>query len=350
MDRVANVLISFFGDLRGGGLGEGGPSSDCAYLPLRVACKALCNHVTAHATGHASAPFIIRRASSLATWRKCFPKATHAAVQQMMLKDDEVRYFSGVKTLNLTGAQITDRGLVHLDGVRELDITGCQRVTGAGFVHLRGIRKLTAHYDNLIFTLNGLAGVEEVAFIGNWGLQDDALRDISGVKRLSLIGCCNITDAGLAHLAGVQDLDISECSKITGSGFVHIKGVKRLVVNTLRGEGGFQHLAGIEELSVSCDVSSAAFKHLTGIKRLYLTCCDGFTNSCVKYLPGIERLGLEGCDSIDDRCLKYLDTSRLKWLLISDHMTAKAVSQLQAAGVEVEGDPLDEGLDGRPWC
>jgi hypothetical protein len=63
--------------------------------------------------------------------------------------DDQASHLkalAGIKTLVLTGSQVTDAGLKHMEGLTKLErlSLGGSQVTGAGLGHLEGLTRLTA--------------------------------------------------------------------------------------------------------------------------------------------------------------------------------------------------------------
>ena len=161
-----------------------------------------------------------------------------------IMDDDTVD--SDLKTLNgLTGltsleicfADITDVGLVHLKsltGLVSLSL-GATEITDAGLVHLKeltGLKELDLHNTEItdagLVHLKGLTGLKGLGLI-NTKITDAGLvhlKELTGLEYLRFYGT-EITDAGLVHLkglTGLKELDLSS-TEITDAGLVHLKGL-----------------------------------------------------------------------------------------------------------------------------
>ena len=89
--------------------------------------------------------------------------------------------------------EVTDAGLVHLKGMRSLEVVDlrCTQVSDAGLVHLKGLTSL------------------EVLYVNNTKITDaglEHLKGLSSLEGLSLLGT-QVTDAGLEHLKGLSSLE-----------------------------------------------------------------------------------------------------------------------------------------------
>ncbi len=190
---------------------------------------------------------------SVAAWRACFPRARCANVR---MGDWE----QGFRCL-----PVEDADFVHLEGLRELNMAGCEAVTDAAFVHLRGIH-----------TLN-MTGCHQ-HFI-----TDAAFAHLAGIQRLSIFGCdqATLTDAAFVHLRGIRVLNMSRCRQFTDAAFAHLRGIRTLFMTL-------------------CDqpaISDAAFAHLAGIDTLVMDYSDQptITGAGVAHLAGVRWLAMEGC-------------------------------------------------------
>ncbi len=123
---------------------------------------------------------------------------------------EPVAKFTRLLWLNLTGARVTDAGLVHLEPLTRLKSLTLARtaVTDAGLVHLEP-----------------LAGLE-MLFLSNTSVSDAGLKHLerlTKLQHLSLSGTA-VTDAGLVHL---QKLVSLQSVSLEGT-WVTEAGVKRL--------------------------------------------------------------------------------------------------------------------------
>jgi len=222
-------------------------------LELRAASRTCRDAVTEHAwhdtckTSDTSKSLI---RGSLALWRRCFPHATAA---------------------NLRGRyQVDDADLVHLRGIRWLDIRACMQITDAGFAHLRGIHTLWMS--------------------GCTAITDAGLAHLRGINTLHMIGCTSITNAGLAHLRGIRALWLDGCTEITDAGLAHLRGSIREL-----------HMANLSL------VTNAGLAHLSGVSSLGLGGCTGITDAGLLHLRGVRWLWVASCPQLTDAGLAQLE-------------------------------------------
>jgi hypothetical protein len=188
---------------------------------------------------------------SIAAWRACFPRARCA----------NVREWTDGETARTT--PVEDSDFVHFEGLRELNMAGCDAITAAAFVHLRGIHTLNMSYCSFV--------------------TDAFLAHLVGIQRLSIEGCsqATFTAAAFVHLRGIQVLNMTCCSQLTDAAFVHLRGIHTLFMSL-------------------CDrptISDAAFAPLAGIDTLVMHFCDQptITGSGLAHLTGVRRLAMEHC-------------------------------------------------------
>ena len=183
--------------------------------PLRAASRTCCEAVAEHAWSDLRREPWSRGASrikgSLASWRRCFPRATAANVyERSALTDADFVHLRGIRTLNMCFCKlVTDAGLAHLTGIHTLDMSYCKLITDAGLAHLRGIHTLD--------------------MVGCSLITDAGFTHLRGIRTLDISNCPLITDAGLAHLSGIHTLYMSDCALVTDAGFAHLAGIRQLV-------------------------------------------------------------------------------------------------------------------------
>ena len=211
---------------------------------LRLVCREFLAAVTEHPWEDRGT--VIK--GSIAAWRACFPLARCANVQQ---KD-------WPRSLNKRAAPVVDADFVHFEGLRELNMYGCDAVTDAAFLHLRGINSLEMG--------------------GCIHLTDAALGHLVGIQRLGMAFCRGIADAGFVHLRGIQLLNIMYCTQLTDAAFVHLRGIKTLFMERCSQpaitDAAFEHLRGIRTLVMDdctqATITGATFSSLAGIETLCL--------------------------------------------------------------------------------
>ena len=174
--------------LAGGGQGtlvsEAGP----ALLPFfttadACALRLVCKELRAAVREHPWEDMDTVIEGSIAAWRACFPRARSANVQRPVF-------------LPPPGRDVVDADFAHLEGLRELHMEGCQRVSDAAFAHLRGIHTLNMNNCR------------------QHRITDAAFAHLRGIHTLRMIGCsqASITGAAFAHLRGIHTLRMNGCS------------------------------------------------------------------------------------------------------------------------------------------
>ena len=157
-----------------------------------------------------------------------------------------------LRELNLSGChRLTDESLSYLKKHRNLttvNVSGCLRLTAAGIASLKNLRHLN-HLD-----MSGCALITDSAL--------EHLTDITSLRTLNLSGC-NITDDSLSGTVKrnthLKTLNLSWCRKITDAGVEHLKGLSQLhslhVFNCrLITDAGVEHmqsLVNLRELNIS---------------------------------------------------------------------------------------------------
>jgi hypothetical protein len=242
---------------------------------LRLVCREFLAAVTEH-------PWEDRETAikgSIAAWRACFPRARCANVARDSFTGGEVRT-----------APVMDADFVHFEGLRELNMFFCSRVTDAAFVHLRGIHSLE---------MGACLQVTDAAFV-----------HLAGIQRLGMSGCDGITDAAIAHLRGIQLLNMSRCDGLTDAAFVHLRGIQTLFMDSCRqpaiSDAAFVHLRGIRTLVMDrctqATITGATFSSLAGVEALCLSDCSEGAIAAAHALGlpvprfGLSSLGVSSCE------------------------------------------------------
>ena len=126
---------------------------------------------------------------------------------------------TGLRVLRLYAPGVSDAGLAHLKGLRnldELDFPGhpIPKLTGPGLQYLAGLpklRRLSAGFS---------------------GITDDGLAHVAGLRQLESLdlGFCRIGDAGLEHLQGLTNLrELNlQATQVGDAGLAVLKGMHHL--------------------------------------------------------------------------------------------------------------------------
>jgi hypothetical protein len=212
LSEVGFVLLPFFST-----------RDACA---LRLVCREFLAAVTEHPWEDSKTAI----KGSIADWRASFPKALCANVAQ--------GYWKFI--MELRNTPVLDADFVHLQGLRELNMSGCTSVTDAAFAHLRGIN-----------TLN-------MSLCSQSAITDAAFEHLRGIRLLDMSSCNQegITDAAFAHLRGIYWLDMRCCyqESITDAAFANLRGIGTLIMKYCTQNG----------------ITAAALAHLQGIKCLVI--------------------------------------------------------------------------------
>jgi len=203
--------------------------------PLRVVSRACCEAVAEHAWGLEPWIYETRITGSLASWRRCFPRATHANMyMRQNTSDADMVHLSGIHTLYMSNCKlVTDAGLAHLSGIHTLYMSGCELMTDAGLAHLSGIHTLDMRGCKLVTDvgLAHLSGIHTLWMSGSNLVTDAGLAHLTGIHTLLMPNCELVTDVGLAHLSGIHTLYMRGCKLVTDAGLAHLVGIHRLAAD-----------------------------------------------------------------------------------------------------------------------
>ena len=221
-------------------------------------------------------------------------------LSDLALQDDtlarlaaELNGLTNLQHLNLSGTQVTDKGLKHLKGLtnlQHLNLSGT-RVTDKGLKHLKGLTNL--QYLNLYGTrvtdegLKHLKGLTNLQVLDLYGTQvtDEGLEHLKGLTNLQVLNLSGtqVTDEGLEHLKGLTNLQHLYLygTRVTDEGLKHLKGLTNLQVLNLYGtrvtDEGLEHLKDLTNLQhlnlYGTRVTDEGLEHLKGLtnlQRLYL--------------------------------------------------------------------------------
>jgi len=193
------------------------------------------------------------------------------------MTDESLAYvpkFTKLRSLALTGKQITDKGLANLRGMGSLThvyLWDATELTDVGAAHLATLPNLefldlekSKVTDEALRLLSRLPKLTALSFQNN-PFTDKGLEYLNGMTQLEqlLVGWVDdgddpeikinnkITDAGLRHLAGLTNLNTLDLQStaVTDAGLVHLRGLKKL--QTLLVSGTKVTEVGMDNLRLS---------------------------------------------------------------------------------------------------
>lgn len=157
-------------------------------LPLRLVCREF-EHTVGRYNWDDKNTIVSK---DLDRWRACFPNARAANLSQM-------------------GAALVDADLVHLQGLKYLDLSYCYNLTGATFHYLHGVHTLK---------LNGCFRIKPEAFI-----------HLAGVQNLEMTCCKAMGVEAFQSIRGVSDLSICFCNHEAAVTALGIRNIRKFITN-----------------------------------------------------------------------------------------------------------------------
>jgi hypothetical protein len=314
------------------------------------------------------------------------PRTDHVVLYESAVTDDDLRVIAGLtrmRILNLNVTGVSDRGLAHLGGLKDLQILYLSRtrVTDAGLKYLEGLPRLrslvlhgTAVGDAGLAHLGRVRSLEVLYLdetrVGDAGLAH--LKGLTGLRALDLRGT-RVTVAGLGHLRGLRQLRyclelpsppptpaqaraleaLEKANALVAPAPVRWRPMADFdetcppyagLTITIRGpdaaDKDIAPLAEVPQLQVlvvrAPGVTDAGLAHVKGLADLEevdLLCMSAFTDKGMdhfKGLTGLRRLTLDGT-SVTDAGLKHLyGLKRLEYLRLGRRVTAAGVRDLRA--------------------
>jgi Leucine Rich Repeat (LRR) protein len=132
-----------------------------------------------------------------------FMNATYVSGANSEITDAGLVHLQGLtelQELDLSGTQVTDAGLVHLEGLiqlESLDLLGTQ-VTDAGLVHLRGLTRIkslnlgnTRVTDAGLIHVHGLVQLQGVYIVGTQVTYTGVLKFVKALPNCEILGSPN---------------------------------------------------------------------------------------------------------------------------------------------------------------
>lgn len=281
-------------------------------------------------------------------------------------------YFSKLKSLNITGAIITDEQLAYfhqLPHLTKINLSLCSRVTSIGIQALTQLKNLKhlalnrcyAADENFTKYIKKIPTLKTLKLNFCKQLNHNAIKNIRklSLNCLTLRMCTSISDAALVYLGQINSLeylDLSGCHRITNEGLSTLSNLTNLKKINLT---NCASLESIETLSnylsvtnlnltrcqnirqlptdffitltrlIKLDMTSTKINNLylqewsklTSLEILLLKDCTIVSSKMLAHLPHqhqLRILNLRGCINVDDSGLKKISKSlTLKELDIS---------------------------------
>ncbi len=229
-----------------------------------------------------------------------------------------IRHMKSLEELSLQSTQVTDEGLVHLQGLPRLKKLILPRQIGdEGLAHIRG---LTSLQELLVYgediTDVGLAHLKDLPSLKTLGLlsakitgdaverlrkdrpgleisislsldDDTEMAQVKGLPCVTSLQLSRskVTDAGLAHIDGLTSLHYLGLTRtaVTDAGLAYLQGLYALtnldLNETETGDEGIAHLKNLTALDTlrlrNTYVSDAGLAYLAGMKSLEMLFLDG---------------------------------------------------------------------------
>lgn len=246
-----------------------------------------------------------------------------------------------LRELNLSGAEVTDGGLVHLKNLKKLEklnLSGTG-ITDDGLSQLTDLTHLrvlalasTLVGDSGLMYLNSLEKLEDLD-ISATRVTDAGLKQMSSSSQLrSLTIRSGMTDAGLAAVKKfllLEKLNVSR-SKITDAGLINLAELETLRELNLWGcrkvtDAGVEKLSGLEELQTLVltrtgvtERSLQTIQHFDNITRLGLGYMHGPITEAgmlpIQALTKLSHLALDGTQVTSDSLAQLAELKELRTL------------------------------------
>jgi hypothetical protein len=162
--------------------------------------------------------------------------------------DKEMVYLPGLRELEsvfLFGTSVTDEGIARLEGAPNLQhVTLPDRCTAKSLttlLTLPRLRILSVHELELtpasLDEINRMTTLETLVLPFEKGLGEDCLMRLTNLRNLqSLALPANLTDRGIGHLRQFPKLillDLRRCTQVTDAGLSHLDGLREVSILTL---------------------------------------------------------------------------------------------------------------------
>ncbi|KAL7222378.1 hypothetical protein ACSBR1_024137 [Camellia fascicularis] len=270
----------------------------------------ICKDIDKHTTFSMLPRDISQQIFNELVYSQCLTEVSLQAFRDCALQDLDLGEYPGLKdswmdvissqgssllSVDLSGSDVTDSGLIHLKSctnLQALNFNYSDQISDHGLAHIRGLSNLTT----LSFRRNNQITAQ--------GLN--VFAGLINLLKLDLERCPGI-HGGLVHLKGLaklESLNIKCCNCITDADMKPLSG-----------------LTNLKELQISCSkVSDYGISFLGGLHKLSLLNmegCPAVTAACLDSLaaiPALLYLNLSRCNLSDDGCEKFSGLRNLKVL------------------------------------
>ncbi len=221
------------------------------------------------------------------------------------------------------------RYLQDIDGLEELDISGC--VTDAGLDHIRGLRHLRRLTLSWLGPARGLGKENEIT-----GSALAALKSCPALREL-IVENCELPAAALGQIETLTQLEKLNISDINSGGplVFHINKLTALRELVLSNWSNPENASMLDN-SMLLFGGIEAIQSLSRLEKLALS-SSSLSSSDVKFLcklPALRELDLSDCSKTDDAAVPYLQK-----------MTGLRRLTLEKTGISDEGaERIDDAL------
>jgi internalin A len=177
----------------------------------------------------------------------------------------EIKSFEKLRRLQLMNAQVTDKGLAGISGLKLLTVLGAHgnRLTGESLKEVGKMAQLSeldiGSNDLKTEDLRHLAGLKELRrlrLVNLHQVKDEAMKVVAGFGKLEELNLAatGVGDKGLAHLAGLKNLKELNlyALKVTDEGMKAVGQMEKLerldLADTKVTDAGLLELKGLKHL------------------------------------------------------------------------------------------------------
>lgn len=184
--------------------------------------------------------------------------------------DNEFDYLINLETLVINDNHvITDKGLLKLKKIKELNIQNCKNITNDGISNLVTLESLCVYNINITDNVfKKLTNLKKLDLYFN-KITDNSILYLTNIIELKLTSIPNIICKDFDKLKNLVKLTLI-CTKITDDDLIYLKNIKKLVLYFSQINGkGLSHLTNIETLEISSSqITNEYISNIYTLKKL----------------------------------------------------------------------------------